>query len=212
MAALLAYSIPGWIRKHEARKREAEKVSREIDLQEMQPRQFVAHCGSAISDKVTTLYGSTVRDIKVRDSSGNTFDLGFTDLANKPKHRDWSLVTIDGISPAKLFEQGILPQCVFREIGAEQSYSSPYEFTPPEKFISRCGKPLQDESWRDGNSSYRELIFKGRSGDDTLDFRDILSDPKNPDWSLESVNNLPVRDTYSTQEIEKLGPCILKDH
>lgn len=208
MAALLVYSVPGWIRTHEAEKREAEEASREIDVQEMQPRQFVAHCGLALNDKVTTLYGSTFRNMTIRDSSGNTFGLEFTDLANDPKHRNWFLESIDGVSPAKAFEQRMLPQCVFKEVGAERNYESPYEFTTPERFISQCGKPLKDESWHDGKSTYREMSFKGSSGRVTLEFRDILSDPKNADWSLESVDNLPMRDTLSTQEIQKLGPCI----
>lgn len=208
IAALIAYSIPGWMRKHEAEKHEERETIRETNFLEIQPKQLIAHCGPAIKDRVTTLYGSTSRDMTIKETSGDTIDAEFTDLANNPKHRDWSLTNIDGFSASAAYAQGIIPICVSKEIGEEVSYSSPYEFTPPEDFISRCGKPLNEGSWRDGSSSYCEVMFPGKSGHVTLEFRDILSNPKNPDWSLESVNNLPIRDTFSTQEIQKLGPCI----
>jgi hypothetical protein len=52
MAALLVYSIPGWVRKHQEEQRASEKLDRDLWLERMTPEQFPSRCGKLLKDQL----------------------------------------------------------------------------------------------------------------------------------------------------------------
>ena len=52
MAALLVYSIPGWIRTHLKEQRDREALERELWVVDMKPEQFSARCGKLLKDEL----------------------------------------------------------------------------------------------------------------------------------------------------------------
>jgi hypothetical protein len=109
MAALLVYSIPGWIRQHEVEQRVHENLEREWWIEQMTPEQFPARCGKLLKDEsfrevlsagVKVTYGSklSARDVtvEVTNVSGKREPVSaeYLNIAEAGEAPNWNLTTI----------------------------------------------------------------------------------------------------------------------
>jgi hypothetical protein len=137
MAALLVYSIPGWVRKHQEEQRQHEEFERTWWLEQMTPEQFPARCGKLVKDEsfreilsagVKVRYGDRIeaREVTVElttwDGKKERVTAEWNNIADRGEQPRWSLTTIGGW---KVFEEedrraltGLFP-CLSKPLAAQ---------------------------------------------------------------------------------------------
>jgi hypothetical protein len=110
MAALLVYSLPGWIGKHEEGQRVHDGLEREWWIEQMTPEQFPVRCGKLLKDeslheqsigsngKVIEGKRFEARDVTVEmtkeDGKKEPVTAEYTNLAQADEEPHWNLMTI----------------------------------------------------------------------------------------------------------------------
>ncbi len=98
MAALLVYSIPGWVRKHDEEQQELSDLNRKLRLREMKPEEFPARCGKLVKDETHNSapipYRVVTVEVTMWDGKRENVTAEFTNIAQHGEAPNWLLEDI----------------------------------------------------------------------------------------------------------------------